>query len=158
VYSRALRTAHYVACDFERESLEQTLQAHGFASPRASIWIWEGVTMYLSEAAIASSLDAIARLSAQHSRIALTSLEPVPAGARRKLFALATGVLAAASQPIRSTFEPADMARLLKALGFSTLSDERPRDIAARHALRSLQLGFGAPNERVAVAGRHASS
>lgn len=159
--ARALpRTAHglhYVACDFERESLEQALQAHGFAAQRASVWIWEGVTMYLSEAAIASSLDAIARSSAQHSRIALTYLEPDRAGARRRLFALATGVLAAASEPIRSSFEPADMARRLSAHGFSTLSDERPRDAAARFALRWPQLDL-APNERVAVAGRHGSS
>jgi methyltransferase (TIGR00027 family) len=154
---RSAHSLHYVACDFERESFEQTLQAHGFAALRASIWIWEGVTMYLSEAAIASSLDAIARLSAQHSRIALTYLEPVPAGARRRLFALASGVLAAASEPIRSTFEPAEMARLLNAHGFSTLSDERPRDIAARYALPSLRLDFAAPDERVAVAGRHAT-
>lgn len=155
---RSARGLHYAACDFEHESLEQTLQVHGFAAQRATVWIWEGVIMYLSEAAIASTLDAIARLSAPRSRIALTYLEPFPMGAGRALGALAMSMLAAASEPIRSTFEPAGMARLLALHGFSTLSDERPRDIASRYALRAPQLGFGAPNERIAVAGRHAAA
>lgn len=149
---RCARELRYVACDFERETLQRTLPAHGFAPQRASVWVWEGVTMYLSEAAIASSLDAIADLSAPRSRLALTYLEPVAAEAHRALIALAMSALAAVSEPIHSHFEPTITRQLLTAHGFSVLSDQRPRDIAARYGLSSLRLGFGAPNERIAVA------
>lgn len=152
------RSLRYVACDFERDTLERTLPAHGFDAQRSSVWVWEGVTMYLSEAAIASTLEAIARLSAPGSRLALTYLEPFPAQVDRALAGLALSALAAVSEPIHSVFEPARMTRLLTAHGFTMLSDERPRDIAAREGSPSLRLGFGAPNERVAVAERRAAT
>ncbi|HTU62604.1 MAG TPA: SAM-dependent methyltransferase [Polyangiales bacterium] len=153
---RCARVLRYVPCDFEREPLRQTLLAQGFEPQRASVWVWEGVTMYLSEAAIASSLDAIAELSAPHSRLALTYLEPFAAEVHRALIALAMSALAAVSEPVHSMFDPVKMAQLLTEHGFETLSDARPRDIAARYGLSALRLGFGAPNERVAVAERRA--
>jgi methyltransferase (TIGR00027 family) len=147
------RALHYVSCDFEHQALDQVLLARGFSMQLPSVWIWEGVTMYLSEASIASSLDTIARLSGAGSRLIATYLVPMP-DANEALTKAAVSILGALSEPLRSFFEPDAMTALLSAHQFSTLSDVSPRDVAARYAVRFPTFAFGAPGERIAVAER----
>lgn len=145
------RALHYVACDFERTALDQVLQASGFDARVPTVWIWEGVTMYLDKALIASSLDVMARLSAPTSRLAATYITPFPL--KYKAFTeLGLFILGAVSEPIRSDFEPEAMATLLAAHSLRTLSDLSPRDVAARYSVRFPRFAFGAPGERIIVA------
>ena len=51
----------YVACDFERDDLIDTLVANGFDVTRPAFFVWEGVTMYLTEQAVRATLTGIAR-------------------------------------------------------------------------------------------------
>lgn len=53
-----------VNVDFQRESLEERLVEAGFKPGQPTFWIWEGVTMYLEEAAVRETLDMVRRLSA----------------------------------------------------------------------------------------------
>jgi methyltransferase (TIGR00027 family) len=52
----------YVAVDFERQSLEQQLRAAGLGTGMPTLFIWEGVTNYLSDSAVDETLLTIGRL------------------------------------------------------------------------------------------------
>jgi methyltransferase (TIGR00027 family) len=56
-------TVTYVAVDFERQSLEQELCAAGLATGAPSLFIWEGVTNYLSASAVDETLSTIGRVT-----------------------------------------------------------------------------------------------
>jgi methyltransferase (TIGR00027 family) len=53
----------YVAVDFERQSLEQQLRAAGLRTGMSTLFIWEGVTNYLSDSAVDETLLSIGRLA-----------------------------------------------------------------------------------------------
>lgn len=59
----------FVPCDFTEQSWLDALQAHGFDPEKRTFILWEGVTMYLEEHAIESTLRAVSTLPAG-SRIA----------------------------------------------------------------------------------------
>ena len=48
-----------VPLDFERADLMGTLTAHGYRAQARTFFIWEGVTQYLTEEAVRSTLDAL---------------------------------------------------------------------------------------------------
>ena len=52
--------ARHVHCDFEREDFLDRLCAEGFELGRPALFIWEGVTPYLTEAAVRATLRRIA--------------------------------------------------------------------------------------------------
>lgn len=70
------KSLRFVTLDFEREALGPALAAAGFDSTKPSVWIWEGVVMYLSDSALAETLRSIATLSASGSRLLLQYHEP----------------------------------------------------------------------------------
>src|SRR5262249_15373506 len=78
--ARACCELTYVACDFERESLADCLNAAGHRTNEPTIWIWEGVTLYLSDDAIRTTLDTIAARSAARSTLVVEYHDP---GARK---------------------------------------------------------------------------
>lgn len=52
--------ARYVRCDFERDDFLDRLGRAGFQADRPALFIWEGVTYYLSEAAVRATLRRVA--------------------------------------------------------------------------------------------------
>lgn len=52
----------FVACDFNRQSWLAALTEHGFDPQRRTFVLWEGVTMYLEEQAIQSTLRTVSTL------------------------------------------------------------------------------------------------
>lgn len=52
--------ATYVSCDFEHQDFLDRLTASGFRTDAPAIFIWEGVTYYLAEAAVRATLRRIA--------------------------------------------------------------------------------------------------
>ena len=52
-----------VVVDFERDDLEKALRTAGLDPSKRTLWVWEGVVMYLDEAAVRETLRLIARLS-----------------------------------------------------------------------------------------------
>ncbi len=66
----------FVACDFNQECWLEKLRSHGFDPDTKTFVLWEGVTMYLTEDAVGTTLDAVSSLPAG-SRIAFDFL---PAG------------------------------------------------------------------------------
>ena len=50
----------YVSCDFEREDFLERLGAAGFRATEPALFLWEGVTPYLTEAAVRATLRRLA--------------------------------------------------------------------------------------------------
>jgi methyltransferase (TIGR00027 family) len=71
---------HYVPIDFERDALRPPLRAAGLQVERRSFWLWEGVVMYLTDAALRSNLRTLAELSAPGSWLTLHYHEPEARG------------------------------------------------------------------------------
>jgi methyltransferase (TIGR00027 family) len=121
----------YVPVDFEHERLAQRLREAGFDPSAPAVWIWEGVTMYLTDAAIAATLADVSGLSAPGSRLVVNYREP--------------GEVTAAERPMHWWFtsrvkEPQigdrsrdTMAREVEAAGLKVLRDSGGGDWAARY-------------------------
>lgn len=57
----------FVSCDFNRQSWHDDLKENGFNPDRRTFILWEGVTMYLEEQAIQSTLQTVSTLPAGSS-------------------------------------------------------------------------------------------
>ncbi len=66
----------YVAVDFERERFSEAMMETGFQPSRRSVWIWEGVAMYLPVEAVNDSLAQLIPLSAPGSQLLMTYRVP----------------------------------------------------------------------------------
>jgi methyltransferase (TIGR00027 family) len=153
VMARALR---YVSCDFERETFADALRSAGFDAGVPTVWIWEGVTMYLPSNLVTASVAMMSALSCMHSRLIASYLTPAPP-ALRHAEALGLALLGALSEPVHSHFTPSEMARLLRTHAFFVSADYRPRALAKRYGIRFPRLAFGAPSEHIVVADKRAS-
>lgn len=70
-----------VSIDFARESIERKLLAAGLDGGARTIWVWEGVSMYLPEQAVRDTLELFSRLSGPGSIAACDVLsDPRQAG------------------------------------------------------------------------------
>ena len=70
------RSLVFVAVDFERDSLSTRLKDAGHLPAVPTAWVWEGVVMYLSDAALSSTLASVARSSAPGSTLIVHYHEP----------------------------------------------------------------------------------
>ena len=60
----------FVSIDFNKDDLFETLSRAGYQEGQKSLFLWEGVTMYLSVQAVDSTLDFIRRHAAPGSQVA----------------------------------------------------------------------------------------
>lgn len=95
----------YVAVDFEKERFSEALEQAGFRRDVPSMWIWEGVTMYLPRSAVQEAIAQITSLTAAGSTVALTYLAPgtLPWGAIGR--AAIPMLFAAAGEPLKAVFD-----------------------------------------------------
>jgi len=54
----------YVAVDLEKEQFSEVLERAGFRRDAPSVWIWEGVTMYLPLRAVRGTIEQVSELAA----------------------------------------------------------------------------------------------
>ncbi|HLN41775.1 MAG TPA: SAM-dependent methyltransferase [Acidimicrobiales bacterium] len=86
----------YVAVDFERDDLARRLVERGFDPESPAVFVWEGVSQYLTKEAVDSTLDVVRRMAGHGGvliatyvdRRALTEPSPFPE-ARRWIRAVA---------------------------------------------------------------------
>jgi methyltransferase (TIGR00027 family) len=126
----ARRVCH-VAIDFERQRIDEVLAAAGFDVAQPSCWIWEGVSMYLSRAAIEKTLGTIAELSAPGSTLVMTYIPPDYGSPALK--AVAGRLARWLGEPVLGEIEPRELASLLSRLGFRVESDDAAPDWARRY-------------------------
>jgi methyltransferase (TIGR00027 family) len=124
------KVVQYIAADLERVPLGDSLAAAGHDPTRKSVFLWEGVTMYLTRAAIETTLATIAARSAPGSGLVVSYWE----APRRSLgMRLMLWALARAGEPIRSTFSRVEMKELLARHGFDMVADGGTREWAGRY-------------------------
>lgn len=128
----------YLPWDFEKESLAALPDALGgrahHARAERTLTIWEGVTMYLSAAAVEAAVAAVRGYSAPGSALAFTyfTLEHLAQPSRRAWFA---GRMAArAGEPFRFGWSPDELPGWLSARGLD-LEWDREISVAGRDLL-----------------------
>jgi methyltransferase (TIGR00027 family) len=115
IHSGQLR---FVAADFTTDPVADLLLAAGLDPCEPSLFLLEGIAVYLEEAVLASLLAQLRRVAADGSTLAISlsvhSGTPERA-ARRAAFQAA---VAAVGEPARSILEPASAGALLEAAGW----------------------------------------
>lgn len=145
----------FAAADLADESLAATLDAAGHDAARPTAWVWEAVAPYLPRPAVLATVAAIAERSAPSSRLAMTVAHPQLLG-RGPVSALlspaARGLFAGIGEPLRSTFDDADIGDVLATAGFTDVVCTGPGDWARAAGRSPLPDPFAA--ERLVVAHR----
>jgi methyltransferase (TIGR00027 family) len=126
----------YVGVDFERDDLRDRLETAGHRAADRTIWIWEGVTPYLTREAIGGTLDAIAERSATGSVLAMTYGTPEMTswgGTPKKVI---PSILRILGEPFHGLMEPEEAATMVRARGFDVADDAGAAEWAERFAYR----------------------
>lgn len=124
--TQTAREVRYVPVDFEKDSLAEALEKAGHDPSRPTMWLWEGVVMYLVPRDIEATLAVIGRRSAPKSRLVVAYHSPA-------LLLLAVGfVVRRLGEPLRSTQTPAQIEALFGRHGFSVVRDETIADLGAK--------------------------
>jgi methyltransferase (TIGR00027 family) len=105
--------------DFERDALIERLSAAGHNPSEPTVWIWEGVVMYLADAAVTSTLNAIRERSAPGSTLLLHYHEPSDTRARR----IRKLVFSLLGEPQIGLRTSAAMRALVERAGFNVRAD-----------------------------------
>ena len=124
----------FVPVDFERQTVMNELLAAGFDRSAPALFAWLGVTMYLSEAAVYSVLEAIAGLPPPSGvvfdyAVAGSELNLVT----RMVVAIVNRRLTREGEPWVTFFTPRALAAALKTLGFHRVRDWGPEELNATY-------------------------
>jgi methyltransferase (TIGR00027 family) len=113
----------FAPVDFERQGLAEGLAHAGFDRDRPAFFQWLGVVMYLTLEAISSTLDYVASIPL--SAVVFDYTEPFENHEpERRANLMGTAERAAArGEPWLSSFNPAELAALLRDKGFSDIED-----------------------------------
>jgi methyltransferase (TIGR00027 family) len=123
-----------VAIDFEREDLQAALSRAGFREQDRTLFVWEGVTSYLSAAAVDATLRALATLAGPRSRVVFTYLDQATLQGRREAPGARAAITAVrqAGEPFRFGFDPSELPAYLESRGFELREDLTATELALR--------------------------
>lgn len=146
------RNLVFAPVDFERETLREGLEAAGFDFTAPAVFSWIGVTMYLSLNAITRTLTTVAECPAG-TRIVLTYNRPQSAlqGLGLALNSAIAKIATEMDEPFVSSFEPAEIEKLLRRLGFDEISHFGPEEAIRTYFAGRDDVQFGG-NQRLVVA------
>jgi methyltransferase (TIGR00027 family) len=122
----------FVSVDFERDDLGDKLAAAGFQHTSQAFFTWLGVVPYLTQDAIGHTLSFIA--SIPNAEVVFDYLEPPEAFSveLRQIEKQRAEQLQKMGERSVSRFEPAGIAKMLRAHGFCDLADIGFDEIASR--------------------------
>jgi methyltransferase (TIGR00027 family) len=147
--------ATFVALDFEKDpssALPARLKTGGYALPEPACVLWEGVTMYLSEAAIDDTLGALRATLAPGSVLVFTYFTPAFLAHASLMTRLVRRRVARGGEPWRFGWEPSALPSWLAARGFVLESDDDIGTLAARFLPPEFASRLKGDSRRVAVA------
>jgi methyltransferase (TIGR00027 family) len=149
--------ATFVAWDFERDPLEQLpkrLCDRGYRREERGCVVWEGVTMYLSEATNAATFAMLADLLAADSVLAFNyfTKDLLSAPARRER--LMRQFVASHGEPFIFGWEPEQLPVWLAARGFALEHDDSTAALAKRWLPPHLAARVMEDHRRIVVARR----
>jgi methyltransferase (TIGR00027 family) len=119
---------HFVPVDFTHDKLADALEAAGHDAKRPTVWVWEGVVMYLSPEQVEDTLEVIDRRSAGGSRLIIAYHAPA------LMLHLVGWLVRRVGEPLRSTYSPQAMRSLLHRYRFDIEFDEDFPSLGARLA------------------------
>lgn len=127
-----------VVVDFERDDLAQALQGAGLDSNKRTLWLWEGVVMYLEESAIRETLRLVAGLSPPGALLCFDVWCPPQTGVQalafRKIPTLAMQLLH--SEPLRWGPARTSLDPLLRKEGLTLVELTSAADLGQRYGVR----------------------
>ncbi len=134
----------YVPADFRAVSLEEVLLAAGWEHSRRTLFLWEGVTMYLTADAVQATLRCVARaapgsvLAFDFCTRAMVEGQAVPYGA-----AEVRRFLAARGEPLTWGLDPEEVGPFLAGHGLRLRQHLGPEEVEQRYLLKSDGTLFG---------------
>ena len=124
-----------VEIDFESQALTDVLSDAGCANGDATFFVWEGVPMYLTRAAVKATLDAVHELGGAGSQIAHDMWylvdDPGPLGTARRT---APGALSLIGEPVTFGVHPEDYQDFMRRHGFQIVDLALASALQARYA------------------------
>lgn len=124
----------FVPMDFERSTLADTLVESGFYADEPAFFSWLGVTMYLEEQAIVSTLRFIASLTPGSGVVFDYTVQPALLSPReRKAMEVLAARAAEGGEPWKTFFDPAFLTGMLHSLGFDEVADHGPEQLNERY-------------------------
>jgi methyltransferase (TIGR00027 family) len=132
----AAANLHFIAADLSRVRLQDALSGGVYRTEARSVFIIEGLLMYLTVAEVGGLFTALRELQRAGGRVVFTVMEPAPDGrpAFHNATPLVTRLLSRWSEPFKSALSRDDAARFLERFGFRT------RALAAAETLRETYL------------------
>lgn len=109
----------YVSVDFEREDVASRLAEAGHEPKQRSVFIWEGVIVYLTDQALRATLQSVVVSSAPGSRLLAQYRQPSTADEEARL----QKMVAKMGEPHIGPRTPAQLAQALQEVGLRVLSD-----------------------------------
>jgi methyltransferase (TIGR00027 family) len=119
-------TVELVPVDFDRDDLVRALHGAGYADGSASLFLWEGVTNYLTDDAVDRTLGAIRSLSSPRSTLVFTYVDRAALQGAGDAFPEAARWLAAVSrrgEPWTFGLDPGSVGAYLADRGFQLTGD-----------------------------------
>jgi methyltransferase (TIGR00027 family) len=122
----------FVPIDFETQSLADRLREARFRSDQQAFFSWLGVSMYLTRAAVMSTLEYIAALP-QGSGVVFDYATALPNPSRPSfLRRVLMRRVAAVDEPWKTFFDPPALEAALRTLGFAHTTDLGPDELNTR--------------------------
>lgn len=149
----SIEHVRFATVDFTHESLADRLVESGLDFAARTMWLWEGVTMYLPEAAVRSTLEVIARTPSGSLLVFDYVLGDAIAHPERYYGAARTmAQVASQGEPILFGIEPEKLGALLDPYGFDLRGDLQSAMLTRRYLVRSDGHTLGRAAEYFAIA------
>lgn len=124
----------FAPIDFETQTLEDGLRSAGYDSGKSVYFSWLGVTEYLTTEVVMATLRFIASAPVGSGVVFDYLISPgLLTPEQRSGFEELLRRVASAGEPWRVFFDPALLARDLRAMGFRYVEDSGPKEINARY-------------------------
>ncbi len=130
----------FVPIDFNKQTIPEALKKAGYNPDVKTLFIWEGVTMYISGEAVDSTLKFIATQSAPGSSVVYDYILLAIVKGDFKAYTDMRGLALWAryrGEPFIFGIAEGEGTRYAEARGLEVLSDLGPRDLEARYLTRS---------------------
>jgi methyltransferase (TIGR00027 family) len=122
----------YAPIDFATQDLATVLKGAGYDPSKRTLFIWEGVTMYVPESGIDATLRAVAANAARGSRIVFDYFTERALRDRQSPLAPIAKNVAAVGEPFVFGMPGDNAGAFMSARGFSVVSDYGSADLAAK--------------------------
>jgi methyltransferase (TIGR00027 family) len=124
-----------VEIDFRTDALAERLGESGFVIGARTFVAWEGVSMYLSQVAVADTLDTLREVCGPGSTLAMDFWHRLPGvGPRTALRRLGARAISLIGEPVTFGVAPAEVSGFLDVHGFEVLDQVQWRELAARYS------------------------